>query len=110
MTQKEKREWAKETVSSHLARMRSEGKCPSVHVTTFGCHQNEADSERLYGMAFSLGYEKATSPEAASLILLKSLSNLPTPPNSYLRQNRTPHLYTPRTKRCYDGNPRARVR
>ncbi|MBO5755366.1 MAG: tRNA (N6-isopentenyl adenosine(37)-C2)-methylthiotransferase MiaB, partial [Clostridia bacterium] len=63
------REEAKDVVSARLATMRAEGKRPSVYVATFGCQQNEADSERLYGLALTLGYEKAQAAEDASLIL-----------------------------------------
>ena len=66
------REEAEAYMLSRLAVMRAEGKRPSVYVTTFGCQQNEADSERLYGIAMSLGYEKASSPDDASLILLNT--------------------------------------
>ena len=45
------------------------GRRLSVFVQTFGCQQNEADSERLIGTALSLGYEKAASPESADLII-----------------------------------------
>ena len=69
MDKRMNREEAKEYVASRLAAMRAEGKRPSVYVTTFGCQQNEADSEKLYGLALSLGYEKADTPESASLIL-----------------------------------------
>lgn len=40
-----------------------------VFVQTFGCQQNEADSERLIGTALSLGYEKAETLESADLII-----------------------------------------
>lgn len=66
------REEAKDLVSSRLAAMRAEGKRPSVYVTTFGCQQNEADSERLYGIALDMGYEKASCPDDASLILMNT--------------------------------------
>ena len=33
-----------------------------VFVLTFGCQQNEADSEKLLGMALSMGYEKMEEP------------------------------------------------
>ena len=47
----------------------SHGRRPGVFIRTFGCQQNEADSERLAGIAVSLGYEYATEPEKAELIL-----------------------------------------
>ena len=43
-----------------------------VYVLTFGCQQNEADSERLLGLALSLGYGRADSPEEAELILVNT--------------------------------------
>ena len=45
------------------------GRKLAVFVQTFGCQQNEADSERLIGSALSLGYEKADAPEKADLII-----------------------------------------
>ena len=43
-----------------------------VYVLTFGCQQNEADGERLLGLALSLGYGRADSPEEAELILVNT--------------------------------------
>ncbi len=40
-----------------------------AYVATFGCQQNEADSEKLLGTAISLGYSKAESIENADLII-----------------------------------------
>ncbi len=45
------------------------GRTLKVFVQTFGCQQNEADSERLLGTALSLGYEKADSIEDADLVI-----------------------------------------
>lgn len=41
-------------------------------VLTFGCQQNEADSEKLSGMAESMGYELCSAPERADLILVNT--------------------------------------
>lgn len=41
-------------------------------VLTLGCQQNEADSERLMGMALEMGYEKTEIPEDASLIMVNT--------------------------------------
>ena len=41
-------------------------------VLTFGCQQNVADSEKLSGMAREMGYEPASSPEQADLILVNT--------------------------------------
>ncbi len=43
-----------------------------VYVLTFGCQQNEADSEKLLGMALDMGYVKVAVPEDADLILVNT--------------------------------------
>ncbi len=43
-----------------------------VYVQTFGCQQNEADSERLAGCAEAMGYTVTDTPENASLILVNT--------------------------------------
>lgn len=45
---------------------------PKFFVQTFGCQQNEADSERLAGLCCAMGYEKTDSPEDAELILVNT--------------------------------------
>jgi len=45
---------------------------PCVLVMTFGCQQNEADSEKLLGMALRMGYIKTDKPEEADLILVNT--------------------------------------
>ncbi len=43
-----------------------------VFVLTFGCQQNEADSEKLLGMAVEMGYVPADTPNDADLILVNT--------------------------------------
>ena len=43
-----------------------------VYMQTFGCQQNEADSERLCGMAEEMGYTVVSEPEDADLILVNT--------------------------------------
>ena len=43
-----------------------------AYVMTFGCQQNEADSEKLAGMAKQMGYEMVSAPEKADLILVNT--------------------------------------
>ena len=38
-------------------------------VSTFGCQQNEADSEKIMGMAMTLGYVRASNIDDADLII-----------------------------------------
>ena len=45
---------------------------PLVYVETYGCQQNEADSEKLLGMACSVGYVKTDNKESADLILVNT--------------------------------------
>src|SRR6185369_2488827 len=44
------------------------------HVTTFGCHMNEHDSERMKGMLESLGYAEVPERADADLILFNTCS------------------------------------
>lgn len=48
------------------------GKGKKVFVSTFGCQQNEADSERMLGLASLMGYEKANCLEEAQLIIFNT--------------------------------------
>ncbi len=44
----------------------------TVCILTFGCQQNEADSEKLRGMAHEMGYTDVPDPADADLILLNT--------------------------------------
>jgi len=60
-------------VSALVERAKNEeGRELLVHVSTFGCQQNEADSERLLGTALSLGYKKAGRIEDADLVIFNT--------------------------------------
>jgi len=48
------------------------GRRPRAFVRTFGCQQNEADSERLRGMLCALGYELAEDEKSAEIILVNT--------------------------------------
>lgn len=43
-----------------------------VYVQTFGCQQNEADSELLAGLASDMGYEPTDDPDKADLVLVNT--------------------------------------
>ncbi len=45
---------------------------PRYFIRTFGCQQNEADSERLAGLCSAMGYEKTDVPGEADLILVNT--------------------------------------
>ncbi len=45
---------------------------PRAYVRTFGCQQNEADSERYAGMLDAMGFLTADGPEDADLILVNT--------------------------------------
>ena len=49
-----------------------EGRSPRAFVRTFGCQQNEADSERLRGTLVLLGYELCESEKDADCILVNT--------------------------------------
>ncbi len=44
----------------------------AVYIATFGCQQNEADSEKLRGLAHAMGYTDAATPADADLILINT--------------------------------------
>ena len=48
------------------------GKRRGAFVMTFGCQQNEADSEKIAGMAKSMGYSLVTDPACADLIMVNT--------------------------------------
>lgn len=43
-----------------------------IYVLTLGCQQNEADSEKIIGMAESMGYVKTEDPKRADLIMVNT--------------------------------------
>ena len=43
-------------------------------VITYGCQQNEADSERIAGMLAAMGYEKTTEEADADIIVVNTCS------------------------------------
>ena len=43
-----------------------------VYIFTFGCQQNEADGEKMLGMAETMGYERTEEAENADLIILNT--------------------------------------
>lgn len=69
-----------ESQRKYMARMKAEndafcaenGFRKGAFVLTFGCQQNEADSEKISGMAESMGYELVSDPENAYLIVVNT--------------------------------------
>ena len=50
----------------------NDGKSRKYYVVTLGCQQNEADGEKIRGMAEEMGYLPAERPEDASLIVVNT--------------------------------------
>ena len=48
------------------------GKISYAHVLTFGCQQNEADSEKIRGLLLQMGYRLTDVPENADILLLNT--------------------------------------
>lgn len=48
------------------------GNGKKYYVETFGCQQNEADSEKIRGMAEKMGYSPAEEPASADLIVINT--------------------------------------
>ena len=61
----------RETYTSRVAAL-SEGRGLKYFVQTFGCQQNEADSERIAGMAEAMGYAATIDPSEADLIVVNT--------------------------------------
>ena len=51
---------------------RSHGITPKAYIDTYGCQQNEADSERMLGMLLEMGYEAQEEPEGADVIVINT--------------------------------------
>ena len=50
----------------------NEGDTPTAYVETYGCQQNEADSERIRGMLQSSGYSIAAEAEGADVVVMNT--------------------------------------
>ena len=51
---------------------KNNGTSKKAFIQTFGCQQNEADSEKIAGMAVAMGYDIIHSPEGADLIMVNT--------------------------------------
>ena len=45
---------------------------PKAYVETYGCQQNEADSEKLRGLLLESGYQITQSPEGADVVIMNT--------------------------------------
>jgi tRNA-2-methylthio-N6-dimethylallyladenosine synthase len=54
------------------ARFQKTGKRYNYFVRTYGCQQNENDSEKLSGMLSAMGYEPSADERAADLIIFNT--------------------------------------
>ena len=50
----------------------AQGETPTAYVETYGCQQNEADSERIRGLLVQSGYAIVHSAEGADVVLLNT--------------------------------------
>ena len=57
------------SLTSDILKSAFPDKKPKAYVLTFGCQQNEADSEKLMGQAIAVGYEKTDDINSADLII-----------------------------------------
>jgi len=55
-----------------LGQKEETGEVKYAFVQTFGCQQNEADSEKIAGMCVSMGYEICSEPALADLIMVNT--------------------------------------
>ena len=59
-------------VREYTDKMREAGKEKRAFIMTFGCQQNEADSEKIRGMTDAMGYARTDTAENADLIILNT--------------------------------------
>ena len=52
----------------------SQGRTPTAYVETYGCQQNEADSEKLRGYLTQSGYAIVQSAEGADVVVMNTCS------------------------------------
>ena len=50
------------------------GQTPAAWIDTYGCQQNEADSERMLGMLREMGYTRQTEAEGADVVIINTCS------------------------------------
>ena len=50
----------------------TQGRTPLAFVDTYGCQQNEADSERIRGMLRECGYRMSDTEEGADCIVINT--------------------------------------
>ena len=50
----------------------NEGRVPRAYVETYGCQQNEADSERIRGLLAQCGYAIADEAENADVVVMNT--------------------------------------
>ena len=51
---------------------KAEGRTPTAYVETYGCQQNEADSERIRGILLESGYRMISSAEGADVVVMNT--------------------------------------
>ena len=64
--------FAEQVAAIHAQNGRAGENAPKCFVQTFGCQQNEADSERIAGLACLMGYTITHDPAEAKLILINT--------------------------------------
>ncbi len=65
-------EFSEKMLALNTIRAEKKGEPMRAYVLTFGCQQNEADSEKLAGMARAMGYEITDAPGRADLIMVNT--------------------------------------
>ena len=68
----EQKEYIKKVRAYNESRIAEEGLKRYAFVQTFGCQQNEADSEKIAGMCQAMGYEICHEPALADIIMVNT--------------------------------------
>ena len=55
-------------------RLKNADLCKKALIITYGCAQNETDSDKLYGMLFEMGYRKTDDEKNADIVIINTCS------------------------------------
>ncbi len=65
-------EYTKKVKEINAERRKSLSRPLFAYIQTFGCQQNEADSEKIAGMCVAMGYEICSEPSLADIIMVNT--------------------------------------
>lgn len=68
------KELEKQKIYMENIRLSNDGKNKTACIVTYGCAQNETDSDKLYGMLEKMGYQKSDDEKNADIVIFNTCS------------------------------------